>query len=82
MTDICNVCLKTVKRSEMAILCDHCSSSVYEVIRAISSLFFFYEKFLNSQKYTTSKNQPTKQKQANTKQQRQQMFARTKLLRG
>ena len=40
MTDICNVCLKTVKRSDMAILCDHCSSSVYEVIRATSSLFF------------------------------------------
>ena len=82
MTDICNVYLKTVKRSDMAILCDHCSSSAYEVIRAISTPFFFYEKFSNSRKYTTSKSQVTKQKQANTKQQRQQIFARTKPLRG
>ena len=45
MTDIWNVCLKTVKRSDMAILCDHCSSSVYEVIRATSSLFFLRKVF-------------------------------------
>ena len=44
MTDICNVYLKTVKRSDMAILCDHCSSSIYEVIRAISTPFFFLRK--------------------------------------
>ena len=44
MTDICNVCLKTLKRSDMAILCDHCSRSVHEVISAISSLFFFLRK--------------------------------------
>ena len=45
------------------------SSIVYEVIRTISSLFiFFYEKILSAQKHVTSKNQLTKQKQANTKQ--------------
>ena len=60
------------------------SSIVYEVIRTISSLFmflffvFFYEKILSAQKHVTSKNQLTKQKQGNTKQQRQQYFARTK----
>ena len=44
----------------------------------ILSLFtFFYEKILSVQK-PTNKNQLTKQKQANKKQQRQQFCARTK----
>ena len=48
-----------------------------EVIKIISSLFiFFYEKISRAQKHVTSKNQLTKQKQANTKQQRQQFFTR------
>ena len=29
MTDICKVCLKTVKRSDMAILCDHCDNWIH-----------------------------------------------------
>ena len=55
-----------------------------EAIRTISKLFFFIfyflffiffeEKILRAQKYVTSKNQLTKQKKANTKQQRQQLF--------
>ena len=52
MTDICNVYLKTVKRSDMAILCDHCSSSVYEVIRAISTPFFFFTKSFQTHENT------------------------------
>ena len=39
---------------------------------------FFYEKFLNAQKRKSNQNQLTKQKQANKKQERQQVFARTK----
>ena len=29
MTDICKVCLKSVKRSDMAILCDHCDNWIH-----------------------------------------------------
>ena len=38
--------------------------------------FFFEEKISRTQKHVTSKNQLTKQKSANTKQQRQQFFTR------
>ena len=38
--------------------------------------YFFYEKISRAQKHVTSKNQLTKRKQANTKQQRQQFFTR------
>ena len=52
------------------------SSAVFEVIRTISSQFIFlYKKLLNAQKHKSSKKQPTKQKQANKKQQRQRFFA-------
>ena len=52
------------------------SSIVNEVIVTILDLFiFYYEKILNAQKRKSNQNQPTKQKQANTKQQRQQIFA-------
>ena len=47
----------------------HVSSIVFEVIRTVSSKFFFYENILRAQKaqkHVTSENQPTKQKQANT----------------
>ena len=37
-------------------------------------LFIFEEKILRAQKHVTSENQLTKQKQANTKQQRKQFF--------
>ena len=40
--------------------------------------FFFTKKILSAQKHVTSKNKLTKQKQANTQQRRQQIFARTK----
>ena len=36
--------------------------------------FFFYEKILNAQKRKSNQNQPTKQKQANKNQQRQQFL--------
>ena len=39
-------------------------------------LDFFEEKILRAQKYATNENQLTKQKQANTKQRRQQFFTR------
>ena len=39
-------------------------------------IYFFDEKILHAQKHVTSKNQLTKQKLANTKQQRQQFFTR------
>ena len=39
--------------------------------------FFFDEKILRAQKHVTSKNQLTKQKQVNTKQQKQQFSTRT-----
>ena len=60
-------------------LCRRASSIVNKVIRTISSLFilfylFFYEKILNAQKRKSNQNQPTKQKQANKAQQRQQFF--------
>ena len=29
MTDVCNVCLKTVKRSHKAIPCDHCDNWIH-----------------------------------------------------
>ena len=29
MTDICKVCLKTVKRSDIAVLCDHCGNCIH-----------------------------------------------------
>ena len=29
MTDICKVCLKTVKRSDMVVLCDHCDNWIH-----------------------------------------------------
>ena len=29
MTDICKVCLKTVKISDMVILCDHCDNWIH-----------------------------------------------------
>ena len=45
-----------------------------------SCLFFFNEKISRAQKHVTSKNQITKQKQANTKQQRQQFSRAHKLL--
>ena len=48
------------------------SSIVNEVIRTIS--IFFYEKILSAQKRKSSKNQLTKQKQVNKKQQRLQFF--------
>ena len=38
--------------------------------------FFFLDKILRAQKHATSKNRLTKQKEANTKQQRQQCFKR------
>ena len=38
---------------------------------------FFYEKFLNAQKRKSNQNQLTKQKQANKKQQKQQVFGGT-----
>ena len=41
-------------------------------------LFLFYEKILNTQKRKSNQNQLTKQKQANKKQQKQQL----NLLRG
>ena len=41
-------------------------------------LFLFYEKILNTQKRKSNQNQLTKQKQANKKQQKQQLLARTK----
>ena len=45
------------------------SSSIFEVIRTILSLFiFFLEKILSAQKRKSNQNQPTKQKQANKKQ--------------
>ena len=52
-------------------------SCVYEVTKGISSLFifFFEEKFLGVQKPKSRQNQPTKQKQAINKQQRQSFFA-------
>ena len=40
-----------------------------------SFFLFIYKKNLNAQKSKSSQNQPTKQKQANTKEQRQQFFA-------
>ena len=40
--------------------------------------FFFYKKILCIQKCESNQNQPTKQKQAQTKELRQQFFARTK----
>ena len=58
------------------------SSIVIEVTEIISNLFiFFYEKIPRTQRHLQTKNQLTKQKQANKKQQRQQFCAR-KLLRG
>ena len=54
------------------------SSIVYEVIRTISSQSIFHEKILNAQKRKSNQNQPTKQKQINTEQQRQQSHALTK----
>ena len=38
---------------------------------------FFYEKILNAQKRKSNQNQLTKQKQANKKQQKQQVFGGT-----
>ena len=61
--------MRTNKFSIGWLLRVHFSSIVYEAIRTISSVFiFFYEKILDAQKHVTSKNQLTKQKQANTKQ--------------
>ena len=42
----------------------------------LSQCIFFYKKILHAQKHS-SKNQLTKQKQTNTKQQKQQFFAHT-----
>ena len=56
-------------------------SIVNEVIRTISNLFiFFLQKDFERAK--TRKSQLTKQKQVNSKQQRQQVFRAKKLLRG
>ena len=61
----------------------HVSSIVNEVIRKIPSFFiFFYENILSAQKRVISKIQLTKQKQVNTKQQRQQFLRTQKLPRG
>ena len=43
-----------------------------------TSLFFSYKKLFDTQKRKSNQNQLTKQKQANKKQSRQQVFARTK----
>ena len=54
-------------------------SIVFEVIWTISGLLsFFYKKTFSVQKHVTSKKQLTKQNWANTNQQRQPFFARTK----
>ena len=58
----------------------HISSIVNEVIKTISSQFFL--RILNSQKLKSNQNQLTKQKQGRKKQQRQQVLAVQKLLRG
>ena len=57
------------------------SSIVNEAIRTILGLFifFFLRKDFERHKHVTSKNQVTKQKWANKKQQRQQFFASTKI---
>ena len=53
------------------------SSRVKELSRQFqASFFFFTKKNLSAQKLKSSQNQPTKQKHANKKQQRQQFFAR------
>ena len=57
-----------------------------EVIKTISSLFIIIiiiiiDEISSTQKHVTSKNQLTKQKQANTKQQRQQFFMRAQTSR-
>ena len=59
------------------------SSIVQKVIRTISSLpfFFFLRKDFEHKKRKLSQNQPTKQKQVNKKQQRQQFFCAQTLLR-
>ena len=43
---------------------------------------YFYEKFLSAQKRKSSKNQPTKQRQADKKQQKQRFFAHKNFKRG
>ena len=58
------------------------SSNVNEVIKTILSqcfffFFFFLQKDIARTKILTSKNQLKKQKSTNTKQQKQQLFART-----
>ena len=51
MTDICKVYLKTVKRCDMAILCDHCDNWIhikynnfdkldYEMLKSTADLWF------------------------------------------
>ena len=51
MTKICKVCLKTVKRSDMAILCNHCDNWIhikynnldkldYEMLKTTTELWF------------------------------------------
>ena len=66
----------------LEILGKSCNFTQNEVIKPISSLFiFFWEKFSRPQNHLTSKPQLTKQKQANKKQQRQQLLTQ-KFLRG
>ena len=60
------------------------SSIVQKVIRTISILpffFFFLRKDFEHKNRKLSQNQPTKQKQVNKKQQRQQFFCAQTLLR-
>ena len=38
MTDICKVCLKTVKRSDMAIFCDHCGNWIHIKCNSLDKL--------------------------------------------
>ena len=56
------------------------SSIVNKAIRTISN--FFKKKFLQHNKHKTSKNQLTKQKQANIKKQKQRFFAHRYFIRG
>ena len=38
MTDICKVCLETVKRSDMAILCDQCDKWIHIKCNSLDKL--------------------------------------------
>ena len=49
-------------------------NSSYQEKGLFQASLFFYEKILNAQKRKSNKNQLTKQKQTNKKQQRQQVI--------